>query len=177
MLPRAPFRTLTVPSGEQTLPASLTRTLSVPKVHPQRDILAEMGRFGCGLTPFRVFVGLVAANYIVQVPYAVHLYGNHISPSGALLLAATLAWFVVGGWLYSGHRRIGYPILLGFVVAQVLFYLHSLALSLTGGGLLQQLTHARDPIVWLAFFIGDLSFVAALLFLGFLVTHRRPAVD
>ncbi len=129
------------------------------------------------VTPLRAFSTVVLANYVAQVPYAVDLYGTHLNWLGVLLLAATLAWFAIGAWLYGTGGRLGYPLLLAFVAAQVLFYLHSLLLSFAGGGLLYQLTHARDPIVWLAFFIGDLNLVAALLFGAYLVTHRPPSVQ
>jgi hypothetical protein len=72
-----------------------------------------------------VFSIAVTANYVVQVPYALHLYGTAFSRTGALLLVATLGWFVVALWLFRRASRGGYWLLVGYALVQLVFYLDS----------------------------------------------------
>jgi hypothetical protein len=52
-----------------------------------------------------MLVVVVLANYAAQVPYALHLYGTHVNPSGVVLLLTTLAWFPAGVVLHQRRRR------------------------------------------------------------------------
>ena len=124
--------------------------------------------------PLIAYAAIVLANYAVQVPYALDLYGMHVSRTGTLLLGATFAWFVVGLALFLRGRRAGYWVLLAYVVAQLAFYVHGdVLLTFAGYGLPYQLTHARDAVVWAAFLIGGLDLVAAAITLGWLLVRRR----
>lgn len=124
--------------------------------------------------PLVAYVAIVLANYLVQVPYDLDLYGWHLSASGALLLGVTFAWFIVAIALLMRRSPLGYWVLLAYVATQVAFYVHGdVLLTLVGYGLPYQLTHARDPIVWLAFLVGGLNLVAAVLMLGWLLVRRQ----
>jgi hypothetical protein len=121
-----------------------------------------------------VFAIAVIANYVVQVPYALHLYGTVFSRTGALLLVATLGWFVVALWLFRRGSRGGYWLLVGYALVQLVFYLDSeVLMSFRGFGLPYHLAHTSDLIVWLAFVIGDLNFIAAGIAAFYLIRHRR----
>ena len=68
-------------------------------------------------------------NYVVQIPYYLHNYyfPYHVLPSlsGVVLLGITLVWFLSG---YQGlkHKwKYGYLVLVTFLCAEALFYLHS----------------------------------------------------
>ena len=126
------------------------------------------------LRPITLFAMAVAANYVVQVPYALHLYGMAFSRTGALLLMATLVWFLLALWLFRRGSRAGYWLLLGYALVQLAFYLNSeVLMSFRGFGLPYHLTHTSDLIVWLAFVIGDLNFLAAAIAAFYLIRHRR----
>jgi|GEM_PF-1345120 len=128
---------------------------------------------------------VVLANYGAQVPYAADLYGLHVNGIGVGLLGATLAWFLAGVVLQRrGGRagRVGYWLLLSFLITEFLFYFHGQILQLANGyGLVYNLVHAHDTIVRWVFVVGDLNFVAAGFFAAYLVWHRRasarPAPD
>lgn len=119
------------------------------------------------------YAAVVGFNYAMQVPYAIDLYGLRFSRPGALLLGATLAWFVAALWLYATGRRGGRPILVAFVFVQVVFYTHDVLMTLAGHGLGYQLTHARDSIVWLAFVAGAANLVAATAVVVWLAARRN----
>ena len=124
-----------------------------------------------------LFTIVVAANYLIQVPYTLHLYGSAFSRSGLVLLAMTLAWFVVALSLFRRGSRAGYWLLLGYASVQLVFYLNSeIVMSFRGFGLPYHLTRTGDLIVWLAFVIGDLNFIAAGIAAFHLVSHRRRYV-
>jgi hypothetical protein len=121
-----------------------------------------------------IYAVAVIANYVAQVPYTLHLYGTEFSRTGALLLGATLAWFIVAMRLFLNARRLGYWLLLAYAIVQTLFYLDGeVVLAFAGYGLPYHLSHTGDPIVWLTFLIGDLNFIAAVATVVYLLTRRR----
>jgi hypothetical protein len=118
---------------------------------------------------------VVIANYLAQVVYALHLYGTTFSRSGALLLGATLVWFLIAVGLYRAGRRVGFWLFLAYATAQFLFYFDTEVVgAFLGSGLPSHLGHTQDSIVWLTFLVGDLNFVAAAAVLIYLVRHRSP---
>lgn len=122
----------------------------------------------------RIYTVAVIANYAAQVPYALHLYGTAFSGGGALLLGATLLWFIVAQRLFLNGRRAGYWLLLAFSITQAVFYIDGeVVLALAGYGLPYHLSHTQDLIVWLTFLIGDLNFIAAVAMTVYLLTRRR----
>ena len=76
-------------------------------------------------TALRIYAAAVLANYAAQVPYNLHLYGGAFSRTGALVLGATLVWFLVAAALYRAGRRAGYWLLLSYAAVQVIFYLNN----------------------------------------------------
>jgi hypothetical protein len=80
--------------------------------------------------PALLFLLLVTgANYIAQVPYYLHNYyiPYHVlpSPSSIILLGLTLAWFITGYLGVVNGKHWARPVLISFLVAEALFYLHS----------------------------------------------------
>jgi hypothetical protein len=123
--------------------------------------------------PVSLYAAVVIANYGAQVVYALHLYGTTLSRSGALLLGATLAWFLIALSLYRAGKRAGYWLLLAYAAVQFLFYFNAEIIgTLVGAGLPYQLGRTDDPIIWLTFLVGDLNFVAAAGVLVYLLRHR-----
>jgi hypothetical protein len=115
----------------------------------------------------------VIANYAAQVPYYLHQYyfPHHQVPAtaGVVLLGLTLLWFLTGYGLYLWGRRYGTATLLAFLLAQVLFYGHSVILGLlTGGGAEAQLT-TNSRFLQVIFSIGYLNFLVATFYVYWLV--------
>jgi hypothetical protein len=125
-----------------------------------------------------IYTVAVTANYAAQVPYALHLYGTAFSRTGALLLGATLLWFIVALGLFLNGRRMGYWLLLAYAITQALFYVDGeVILAFAGYGLPYHLSHTEDPIVWLTFLVGDLNFVAAVAMSIYLLARRRALLS
>jgi hypothetical protein len=117
-----------------------------------------------------LYAAIVLANYAVQVPYTLHLYGAAFSRPGAILLGTTLAWFLMALALFRAGRVVGSLLLLAFAIAQAVFYLNSeVILAFAGYGLPYHLSHTGDLVVWLAFLVGDLNFLAAVAMVVYLV--------
>lgn len=114
----------------------------------------------------RLYAGVVALDYAAQVPYVLDLYGTQFSPRGAVLLGATLLWFLVGLGLFRPGAGRGRWVLIIYALVQFAFYFHGIVImSAFGDGPLYQMSHARDPIVAAVFLVGYLTFIAAGLFL------------
>ncbi|HKV84041.1 MAG TPA: hypothetical protein VJN88_05760 [Ktedonobacterales bacterium] len=116
---------------------------------------------------------VVLANYMAQVPYALHLYHKLPFDSGTLLLCATLLWFLCGFVGLMLWPRPGYWILLSFLLIEVGFYTYNM---------LNQVRHGfppffhlgnRDPILFTVFTIGYINQLAGLYFIYYLLRHRR----
>ena len=127
-------------------------------------------------TPIRLYAIAVVANYLTQIPYAIHLYGTAFSRSGAILLGATLVWFVAAMVLFRRGRRDGFWLLLGYALVQVLFYFDTqIVVAIAGSGLFYHLGQTQDLILWLTFLVGDINFIAAVAVVIWLVRHREDA--
>ncbi len=113
------------------------------------------------------------ANYVWQVPYAIHQYGlGWIGfPRLSVLLIVTLAWFVAATVLFTRRRRGGTTLLASFLAAEALFYvLHNVS-----GAFGRDLPSA-NPIVLIASVLGYVNLAAAiagLAVLAFLATRSR----
>jgi len=115
---------------------------------------------------------VTAANYVWQVPYYLHFYGQFgKAPAGLTVpLLLTFAWFLVGTALVSTRRRGGVPILASFLVVEALFYLVH---NLTGAAGRDLVTN--DAVLLVASSLGYASTIASILFLGWLVKTRPTA--
>ena len=123
--------------------------------------------------PLLYLFAVVMANYLVQIPYALHQYGPNINPRGVLLLGSTLAWFLIGFFLLLRGKPSGYWLTLAFVAVQFLFYFNNeIIRMLDGYGLIYHLTTFKDPVVWAVELIGQINFAAAAFYLYYLVRHR-----
>ena len=124
-----------------------------------------------------VAVGVVLANYVAQVPYALHLYGLRVNPVGTGLLVLTLGWFLIGWWLMARRIGAGYWITLAFLVTDFGFYLfNEIQGWVHGYGAVFHLTRFSDPILWAVFLVGYLNFIAAGYLLWMLAARRKELV-
>jgi hypothetical protein len=123
-----------------------------------------------------LYFGTVVANYLVQVPYTLHLYGLSFNRTGAFLLGATLAWFIAAALRFRSGRRSGLWLLVAYALVQLVFYVDSeIVMAFVGYGLPYHLGHTGDPIVWMAFAIGDLNFIGAAAAVAVLLRGRRAS--
>ena len=124
-------------------------------------------------------VVITAINYLAQIPYYFHQYylPHHSPPNwlGVGLLTATLIWFVIGIYLYRTNRRSGYWLLLSYLAAVGLFYIHALLFSFVGQGALAQLSNP-SWFLKIIFAIGYLhGIVAVYYFYTLLITEINAA--
>lgn len=128
---------------------------------------------------FKAFVlSVVAVNYLAQIPYYLHLYYPHPLPLiGSSLLGATLVWFLWGYLLFAKATRLGYWLLISYLVVMVAFYLHSTITHIVGGLNPLFFLRDRDPLVGVVLAIGYVNMLAGIYFISFLLRHRDILVD
>ena len=121
---------------------------------------------------------VVGANYLAQIPYYLHLYyfPRHAPPAlfGATLLVATFVWFLVG-WLLLAQRgsRVGFWLLLTFLLTEFFFYLANMVNQVAHGFAPFFHLQNRDPLLFTVFAIGYLNLIGAFVFVAFLVARYR----
>ena len=64
---------------------------------------------------------IVIGNYLAQIPYDIHQYHGMFNPIGTFVLLLTLIWFLLGYLLLKRHKKIGYWLLLAFLLVQSIF--------------------------------------------------------
>jgi hypothetical protein len=124
-----------------------------------------------------VCFGILMANFIAQVFYFYHLYytSQHPLPSlsSSLLMGFVLVIFLASFSLSMKRHKAGVLALLAYLSVEFLFYLWNiLGGVLHGFGWFFHLNEP-DPVLWLVFAIGYLSFFASGYFLVLLVVHYR----
>lgn len=122
-------------------------------------------------TGLSVLFAITMLNYVAQIPYYIHFYGVHHTPPsllGVVLLACTLALFLAGYVLMLQNRRIGWWLLVGFLLLEFGFY----ALHNVSGAFLQDLP-VNDPLFLVVSLIGYLNTVVALIYLVALLRARK----
>lgn len=115
-------------------------------------------------------VVVTAANYLWQIPYAVHQYGHRWDALTGLSipLIITGLWFAVAALATVGGRRGGRSALVAFLVTEVTFYLvHNVS-----GAFAADLP-LRNSVVLIASLLGYLSTATAGLYLILMVRDQR----
>ena len=86
-------------------------------------------------------------------------------------------WFVAGVGLLRRCRAVGYWLLVSFLGVEFVFYFRNEILLIPGGyGMPYQLTHIRDPLLYVVFLIGDVNFLAAGYFLWYPLSNGRQLI-
>jgi hypothetical protein len=129
---------------------------------------------------FASVLGVVLANYLAQIPYYLDVYyfphGVGPNMAGSLLLLATLVWFLIGYILLARGSRIGYWVLLSFLLVEVSFYAHNMVIQVANGYAPFFHLHARDPILFVVFAIGYINLIAGVCFIYVLIRHRKTMI-
>lgn len=126
-------------------------------------------------------LAVVGANYLAQIPYYLHLYylpHRALPPLfGTTLLVATFVWFLLG-WTLLARRgnRVGFWLLLTFLLAEVGFYLINMLNQVAHGFAPFFHLQNRDPLLFTVFGIGYLNMVGGLGFIIFLAWRYRTLV-
>lgn len=124
--------------------------------------------------PLLVLVVVTVANYVWQVPYYWHFYGQYGHAPGGLTvpLVLTFVWFLVGTALLVTRRRGGVPVLVSFLVVETLFYVvHNLS------GAAGRDLNPHDAVLLVASVLGYLNTLVAVVVLVWLVRVRRVATS
>ena len=120
--------------------------------------------------PVLALTAVTVANYVWQVPYYQHFYGQRGHAPGGLWipLVLTFFWFLVGTWLLVTRRRGGAPVLASFLIVEAAFYVvHNLS------GAFGRDLPAEDPVLLIASALGYVNLIAAVVFLIWLRRQRR----
>lgn len=122
------------------------------------------------MSNLRILLWVTVVNYLAQIPYYLHNYyfPYHVPPSlsAVVLLGITLIWFVAG---YIGTKRkkhYGYYLLLSFLLAEALFYFHTIVF----GAFIFQLQNP-SLLIKAVFFMGYVSGITAAYYAYALVRH------
>ena len=114
-------------------------------------------------------VVVTTANYVWQVPYFLHFYGQIGKAPGGLTvpLLLTFVWFMVGTVMIVTRRRRGVAVIASFLVIEALFYLVHYLSGAAGRDLA-----TNDVVLLAASALGYMSAFASILFLGWLIRTR-----
>jgi hypothetical protein len=129
----------------------------------------------------QVLLVVVGVNFLAQVPYYYHQYYStrKLLPSlvGVILMSFVLGWFVLGYSRLQRSKRLGYSLMLSFLIVEFLFYLQTqIVQAFSGRGILLHVIHPDDALLFVVFLIGYLNFIAAGWFVYFMIKHR-PVFD
>jgi len=123
----------------------------------------------------RILFWVTILNYIAQIPYYLHNYyfPYHALPSliGIVLLGVTLAWFLFGYIGTQKRKRLGYYLLLSFLVFEALFYFHTMLF----GAFIFQLQNP-SLIVKAVFIMGYVSGIVAAYNAYLLIRYKRAYI-
>ncbi|WP_327539559.1 hypothetical protein [Jatrophihabitans sp.] len=120
--------------------------------------------------PWWPLIAVTTADYLWQIPYAVHQYGRQWDSLAGLStpLIITGLWFTVAVLATVGGRRGGRPALAAFLVTEATFYLvHNIS-----GAFAADLP-LGNPVVLIASVLGYLSTVTAAIYLFEMALIRR----
>lgn len=128
--------------------------------------------------PLRILITIIVANYLAQIPYYFHQYyaPHRLLPSlvGALLLMATLIWFLAAYRLLAKGHRAGWWLLFAYLLVVFLFYIQTQIMqAVTAHQILLYVYHPKNVLLFAVFGIGYLNCIAALYYLFYLVVNRQ----
>ena len=117
-------------------------------------------------------IAVTTANYLWQVPYAVHQYRHRWDAMAGLSipLIVTGVWFAVAAVATVGGRRGGRRALAAFLVAETVFYVVHNASGAFAADL-----PLTNPVVLVASVLGYASTAAAFVYLILMTRARRAA--
>jgi hypothetical protein len=120
----------------------------------------------------RILFWITIINYIVQIPYNLHLYHTLASSlSGFILLAATFLLFIIPYIFLKGGMKSGYVGLIIFLSIEFLFYFSNILFSMANGYPPFFQLENHDPILFTAFLIGYVNLFASGYFLYYFLKH------
>ena len=113
---------------------------------------------------------MTSANYVWQIPYAVHQYGRRWNALTGLSIPLILTgiWFVVAIVATIRGRRYGRTILAAFLVTEVTFYVVHNATGAFGADL-----PSNNPVLLIASLLGYASAATAVVYLVLMIPARR----
>ncbi len=119
---------------------------------------------------------LILLNFIVQIPYFIHLYYSPQHPfpnsKGASTMSAVFALFVTGYILFMKRKKAGYWLLIIFLSAEFLFYLLNFMGTLIHGYRLFFQIYNPDLILRFVYTVGYVNLFASGYFL-FLLLYKK----
>lgn len=125
-----------------------------------------------------ILFAILLSNFAAQIVYFYHLYytPQHPLPGfrSTLLMGAVFVLFLVSYILLMKKRKAGFYMMVFYLCLEFFFYLW----NIIGSGLRPEYgwffhLRDRDPILWMVFAIGYLSFFASGYFLALLLYQHK----
>ncbi|HVN15789.1 MAG TPA: hypothetical protein VMT73_08620 [Anaerolineales bacterium] len=120
-------------------------------------------------------------NFAAQIVYFFHLYYSPQHPfpelRSTLIMGFVFAFFLASFFLLIARHKSGFPLIFLYLSVEFLFYLWNIVTASFHPGL-GWFFHLReqDPVLWIVFSIGYLSFFASGYFLVLLLIYRKSIV-
>jgi hypothetical protein len=125
-----------------------------------------------------VVLVVVGANYLAQVPYAVHQhYFTRLQLVSFAPMGLAFVWFLAGYLLLARGMRLGYWLLLSNLLTMVGFYLHNVLVQALNGFNPLFFLRDSDPLVGTVLAIGHVNLVAGAYFIYYLARHYQTFVS
>ncbi len=120
---------------------------------------------------------LILLNFLVQVPYFLHLYAGRqplaITLRSFAIMTPLFAYFLTAAILLYLRKPAGYWMMVLFLSVEFLFYLFGAFQSVANGlGLFFQVRNP-DPVLRIIYSIGYTNLFASAYFLYLLLRYRR----
>jgi hypothetical protein len=121
---------------------------------------------------------ILLSNFAAQIVYFFHLYYSPQHPlpgiRSTFLMGSVLALFLISFFLLISKNKAGFPLMVIYLTVEFLFYLWNIVFSgfRQGYGWFFHFRE-RDPVLWIVFAIGYLSFFVAGYFIVLLIVNRR----
>ncbi len=120
---------------------------------------------------------LILLNFIMQIPYFIHLYYTPLHPlpdlKTSLPLGFVLALFLTGYILLTRHKKVGYWLLVVFLCLEFAFYLWNFVGTLIHGYPLFFQLNNPDIILRIVYSIGYINLFASGYFLFLLLNKKN----
>jgi hypothetical protein len=128
--------------------------------------------------PLTALLVIIGANYAAQVPYYLHQYyaPRHLLPSliGALLLLATLVWFLSAYRLLAKGSRTGWWLMSTYLLIVFLFYIQTQVMQLaTAHQILLYVYRPKGILLFIVFGIGYINCLAAAYYATYMLIKRK----
>ena len=93
-------------------------------------------------------------------------------------MLTVLTWFIVAYYGLISHKKFGFFLTIGFLLTEFIFYLQTQIVQyVSGHGILLYVVHPHNWLLFIVFGIGYINFIAAALFIPYLMIHKSQYLN